>query len=70
VLHGFLVARATVSGNHSFKQRRPAEIVDVIEGGPGHDQRADDFLVAEMGRGDEGRATEGAGDTGALPPHG
>ena len=56
------VVLAAVAEHHRLDQRRPAEIVDMVERRLGLDQRAHDLDMAEMGGRDQRGAVVGAGD--------
>ena len=60
--HDGHVARSAVSEDHRLEEGRPAEVVDVVERGAGLDEDPHHLHVAEMRRGDEGRAVVGARD--------
>ncbi len=59
--------RAPAVAQHDrLDERRPAEIVDVVERRLGDDERAHHLVVAEVRRGDQRRAVVAAGDVGGL----
>ncbi len=57
---------AAIAEHDRLDDRSPAQIVDVIERRLGRDQRAHDFIVAEMRGGDQRGAVIGACDVGGL----
>ncbi len=56
------VARAAVAEHDGFDERRPVQVVDVVERRAGGDQAAHDAAVAEVGGGDQRGAVVAAGD--------
>ena len=66
--HGFGVTSPAVPEDHRLDQGGPTKVVDVVERCAGPDEFADNAVVAEMGRSDEGRAVVDAGDQLALAP--
>src|SRR5262249_6426172 len=60
------VALATVSEHNRFDQRGPSEIVDMIKGSVGGNERPHDLIVTEMGRGDQRGPLIGAGYVGGF----
>ena len=51
-----------VPEDHRLDQGGPTQVVDVVERCAGPDELADNAIVAEMGRSDQGRAVVDAGD--------
>ena len=56
------VVGAAVSEHHGLHQRRPTEVVYVIEGCSPSGEKANDFVVAQVRRSDQRSAVVGAGD--------
>ena len=56
VVNHTLVARATVAQDNGLNQRRPVQIVDMIERRTRLDQLADNAVVAQVGGGDQSSA--------------
>jgi hypothetical protein len=59
---GVGVSRAAVAEHDGFHQRRPAQIVDMVERRAGGDQHAHDLRMTEMGGGDKRGAVIDRGD--------
>ena len=66
--HRLLMAVPALPEDHRLEERRPAEIVDMVERRAGADQLPDDAVMPEMRRRDERRAVIDAGDELALAP--
>jgi len=60
--HRFLMAAPALPENHRLEERRPAEIVDMVERRAGADQLPDDAVMPEMRRSDQRGAVIDAGD--------